>query len=286
MGGLPKYAPFDAADKRPALSCLELGTYFLSQAKTVEEAYQLIQSHQLVEWAVEAKPGLFIKSIPLHYSVRDKTGDSMVIEFIDGKVKVYRPAGNVLTNAPTYDWQLDYAKQYSSIDVSAEKPNEAMAQFVPQYNELYGDALRPAVLNFMGIPGDYSPSSRFVKCTVLLDNLYAPNSSAEAVYQASMILNSAVVPYLPGTSPKTKVTTTTLWSTIKDLDNLVVRYLEQAYMQADQKVLPMSVDAGYKPLDLKSINFNSVPAEFEGKTITPNTRKDIQVLDVTKIPGF
>jgi choloylglycine hydrolase len=281
-----QYPQFNPSDKRPALSCIELGTYFLSQAKTVEEAYQLMQSHQLVDWAIEAKPGLFIKSIPLHYSVRDKTGDSMVIEFINGEAKVYRPSGSVLTNAPSFDWQLEYAKHYSSLNVSDEKPNEAMAQYVYKYNEIYPTALRPAVNNLMGIPGDYSPSSRFAKCTVLLNNLYAPNSSAEAVYQASMILNTAVVPYMPGTSPKTKITTTTLWSTIKDLDNLVIRYLEQAYMQADQKILPMSVDAGYKPLDLKSINFDAIPAEFEGKTIQPNTRKDIQVLDVTQVPGF
>ena len=281
-----KFPQFNASDKRPVLSCVEMGTYFLANAKTVEEAHQIMQSHQLVDWALEAKPGLFIKSIPVHYSVRDKTGDSMVIEFINGEAKIYRPSGNVLTNAPTFDWQLEYAKHYSSINVSDEKPNEDMAQYVYKYNEIYPGALRPAVNNFMGIPGDYSPSSRFAKCTVLLDNLYAPNSSAEALYQASIILNSAVVPYTPGNSPKTKITTTTLWTTIKDLDNLVVRYLEQAYMQGDFKILPMSIDAGYKSLDLKSIDFNVVPAEYAQSVFTPNTRKDIQILDVTQIPGF
>lgn len=281
-----EYAPFKAADKRPVLSALEIGTFFLSQAKTVKEAHQLLDAHQIVAWAIEGAPGMFIKNVPVHYSVRDKTGDSMVIEFIGGEVKIYHSAGNVMTNAPAYDWQLNYAKQYSSINVSAEKPNEAMAQFVPQYNELYGEALRPAVLNFMGIPGDYSPSSRFAKCTVLLDNLYAPNSSAEAVYQASIILNSAVVPYTPGNSPKTKITTTTLWCVIKDLDNSVMRFLDLAFFQADQKILPMPVENGYKPLDLKSINFNAVPDEFAQKTITTNTRKDIKVVDVTQVPGF
>ena len=138
----------------------------------------------------------------------------------------------------------------------------------------------------MGIPGDYSPSSRFAKCTVLLDNLYAPNFSAEAIYQSSMILNSAVVPYTPGNSPKTKITTTTLWCVIKDLDNSVMRFLDLAYFQADQKLLPMSVDNGYKPLDLKSVDFNAVPDEFASKTITTNTRKDIKVVDVTQVPGF
>ncbi len=281
-----KYANFNPSDKRPVLGVLEIPTFFLSQAKTVKEAHAMIDSHQLVAWAIEAAPGMYIKNVPVHFCVRDKTGDSMVVEFIGGEAKIYHPAGNVMTNAPAYDWQLDYAKHYSSINVSDEKANEAMAQYVYKYNEIYPGALRPAVNNFMGIPGDYSPSSRFAKCTVLLDNLYAPNSSAEAIYQSSIILNTAVVPYTPGTSPKTKITTTTLWCVIKDLDNSVMRFLDLAFFQADMKLLPMSVDNGYKPLDLKSINFNAVPDEFATKTISTNTRKDIKVVDVTQVPGF
>lgn len=280
------YASFNAVDKRSVLGAIEIPTFCLSQAKTVKEAHDLINNHQLVSWAIEATPGMFIKNVPVHFCVRDKTGDSMVVEFIDGEVKIYHPAGNVMTNAPAYDWQLDYAKHYSSINVSDEKPNEQMAQYVYKYNEIYPDALRPAVNNFMGIPGDYSPSSRFAKCSVLLDNLYAPNSSAEAVYQSSIILNSAVVPYTPGNSPKTIVTTTTLWCVIKDLDNSVMRFLDLAFFQADMKLLPMSVDNGYKPLDLKSINFNAIPSEYEAKVISTNTHKDIKIVDVTQVPGF
>lgn len=281
-----KYAVFSAGDKRPVLAAIEMPTFLLSQARTVKEAHAMIDAHQLVTWAVEGAPGMYIKNVPVHFCVRDKAGDSMVVEFIGGEVKIYHPAGNVMTNAPAYDWQLEYAKQYSSINVSDEKPNERMAQFVPQYDALYSGALRPAVNNFMGIPGDYSPSSRFAKCTVLLDNLYAPNSSAEAIYQSSIILNTAVVPYTPGNTPKTKITTTTLWCVIKDLDNSVMRFLDLAFFQADQKLLPMSVDNGYKPLDLKSVNFNAIPDEFASKTINTNTRKDIKIVDVTQVPGF
>jgi hypothetical protein len=48
----------------------------------------------------------------------------------------------------------------------------------------------------------------------------------------------------------------------------------------------MSVDNGYKPLDLKSVNFNAIPDEFASKTINTNTRKDIKIVDVTQVPGF
>ena len=77
-----KYANFNPSDKRPVLGVLEIPTFFLSQAKTVNEARAMIDSHQLVAWAVEAAPGMYIKNVPVHFCVRDKTGDSMVVEFI------------------------------------------------------------------------------------------------------------------------------------------------------------------------------------------------------------
>ena len=89
------YASFDATDKRPVLSAIEMPTFCLSQAKTVKEAHELIKSHQLVAWAIEASPGMFIKNVPVHFCVRDKTGDSMVVEFIGGE----HTARNILIRA-------------------------------------------------------------------------------------------------------------------------------------------------------------------------------------------
>ena len=39
------------------------------------------------------------------------------------------------------------------------------------------------------------------------------------------------------------------------------------------------------PIDLKSINFNAVPAKIENKTIQTNTRRDIMVRNISKVPG-
>lgn len=281
-----KYPEYNPTDKRPVLSIFELGSYLLSQAKDVNEAYQLINAHQLVTSAVEYEPGVYVKNIPTHFVFRDKTGHSVVVEFIDGKVVTYKTAGNVLTNAPSYDWQLDYVKHYSSINVSSESENPAMRQYVYKYDEIYPMALRPAVNNFMGMPGDYGSTSRFVRASLLLNNMYAPSSSLEARYQANMVLNSVIVPYTPGDSPKTKLTTTTLWTTIKDLDNLTVSYHDIAFFQGNYKLLPMDINQGYITLDLKAINFNTVPNEFEHRNIMPANLAEAKIVDVSQLPGF
>lgn len=281
-----KYPTYNVSDKRPALSALDLGTFLLSQAKNVKEAYDLITSHQIIDWAVEAKPGIYISSIPIHYIIRDKNGDSLVVEFIDGKVKIYQNAGDVLTNAPDYAWQLNYAKEYASLNVSDETPNESMAGYVYKYQEAYGDALRPAINNLLGLPGDYTSTSRFVKATVLLKNMYAPSSNFEALYQSKMIMNSLIVPYLPGTTAKTEVTTTTLWTTTKDLNNTTIRYQDIAFFQANQKIVPANIDSGSQLIDLKSINFNKVPDEYATKLIKTITSGSYTIVNYSQLKAF
>lgn len=281
-----KYPRYNPSDKRPVLSALDLGTFLLSQAKNVKEAYNLINSYQIIDWAVEAKPGVYISSIPIHYIIRDKSGDSLVVEFINGKVKIYQNAGNVLTNAPDYAWQLNYAKQYASLNVSSEEANKSMANYVYKYKEVYGDALRPAVNNLLGLPGDYTSTSRFVRASVLLSNMYPPASGVEAIYQSKMIMNSLIVPYLPGVTPKTALTTTTLWTTTKDLDNVTIRYQDIAFFQADQKIVPANVDGGSQFIDLKSINFNKVPDEYATQVIKTIKSGNYMVVDYTQIKSF
>ncbi len=209
-----------------------------------------------------------------------------MVEFINGKVKIYQNAGNVLTNAPDYAWQLNYAKQYASLNVSSEEANKSMANYVYKYKEVYGDALRPAVNNLLGLPGDYTSTSRFVRASVLLSNMYPPASGVEAIYQSKMIMNSLIVPYLPGVTPKTALTTTTLWTTTKDLDNVTIRYQDIAFFQADQKIVPANVDGGSQFIDLKSINFNKVPDEYATQVIKTIKSGNYTVVDYTQIKSF
>lgn len=110
-----KYPQYNSNDKRQVLSVYEIGNYVLSQAKDVPEAIKLLEAKQIVSGAVQVKDGVFIKDIPVHFSLRDSKGNSAVIEFIGGKVQIYSSAGNVMTNDPPYPQQLANAKKYKSI---------------------------------------------------------------------------------------------------------------------------------------------------------------------------
>ena len=255
-----KYPVYNAADKRPVLGVFDMGSYLLSQAKNVDEALKLIKSHQIVQSAIQIKPGIFLKNVPIHFDLRDSSGNSAVVEFIDGQVKVYEHAGNVMTNGPTYPEQLTLAKKYDGINTSK-------------------------VNRLDGLPGDFTSEARFARGQVLLRNLPQPYSHGEALYQANFVISSLSVPFLG--APSHGSTSNTIWRVLKDLDNKVVYTDNMVYFQGDKKIMPTDVSNGYIKIDLNSIDFSAVPMEFENFTIQPTPQEQVKkIIRASDIPAF
>ncbi|MDC0535571.1 linear amide C-N hydrolase [Francisellaceae bacterium] len=165
-----KYPNYNASDNKPVIGVYDLGNYILSEASNVDDALKLLKSHQVVNSAISAGNGKYIKNLPLHYVIRDKTGHSAVIEFIDGKMKIYENAGNTLTNGPTYNWQLNNENSYSYLTSTPKKMNQSAEEQVHNYKTVYNHSL-PLNAGLLGMPGDYTSPSRFVRGTTLLNSL-------------------------------------------------------------------------------------------------------------------
>jgi penicillin V acylase-like amidase (Ntn superfamily) len=100
----------------------------------------------------------------VHVSLSDKSGDSAVIEYIGGKARIYHDKRfTVMTNEPTYDKQIENLKQYRTF--GGDKP----------------------------LPGERTPSDRFVRAAYYANGLPKPASQAEgAAYMFSVIRNVSV----------------------------------------------------------------------------------------------
>jgi penicillin V acylase-like amidase (Ntn superfamily) len=99
-------------DKLPGLSLSLWAQYYLDNFATVAEATAATEQgrFQLVPVIVGVKKKM---SSTVHLSLADKTGDSAIIEYIGGKVKVYHGRNyTVMTNSPTFDRQLELARDY------------------------------------------------------------------------------------------------------------------------------------------------------------------------------
>lgn len=65
----------------------------------------------------------------LHYIVTDKTGDNVIIEFVDGKAKVYHQKGRiVLTNEPEYDKMLAIRNYFKQVGIENNMPGSALSE--------------------------------------------------------------------------------------------------------------------------------------------------------------
>ncbi|WP_440993089.1 linear amide C-N hydrolase [Cysteiniphilum litorale] len=270
----PKYNPHDP---RPALGIYDLSNFILGMANSTQDALKLIMQYQLVESAMYATSGLYIKDIPLHIVIRDKTGHSAVIEFIDGKTVIYDHATNVLTNAPDYEWQIKNLTHYKTLSDKDAKASLPFAHFIPDYKTVIKYA-QPEDAGLLGMPGDYTSVSRFVRASILTRESPTPQNTNQALYQAKTILSSVTVPYYEATA--------TLWQSIKDLDNKRIYYRDLLYYDRD-RIKQNTLNNGFVEYDLTKMDFTAhTPEQLNsGLKITP-VGQISGVLSINDIPGL
>jgi choloylglycine hydrolase len=92
--------------------------------------------------------------LPLHHIVSDATGASIVIEYMDGQLSVTDNKVGAMTNSPGYDWHLLNLRNYANLQPQAAAPRT-----------IDGVSLAPfeAGSGMLGLPGDFTPPSRFVR---------------------------------------------------------------------------------------------------------------------------
>ena len=122
---------------------------------------------------------------PFHYIVYDKAGNSLVIEPLDGKLVTYDNPLGVCTNSPTFDWHMTNLRNYVNLSPdNASSTNMAGVEIAPLGQ---GSGL-------LGLPGDFTPPSRFVRAAIFSKAAIPPNNTEEAVLQIFHILNQFDIP--------------------------------------------------------------------------------------------
>ena len=66
-------------------------------------------------------PGFGNTVLPAHAAIYDSTGKGIVVEFVGGKMYVYDNIG-VMTNSPTYNWQVTNLRNYLNLSPYAPNP--------------------------------------------------------------------------------------------------------------------------------------------------------------------
>jgi choloylglycine hydrolase len=208
-----KYAEATPENASKAIAPVEFGLWVLGNFATVDEVKAGLKDIVVVPTPA---PGLGSPQgiVPgVHFFIQDKTGKSIAVEPIDGALKVSDAPLGVMTNAPTYDWHMTNLNSYINL---SPKDIEA-AKLGPVTLEAFGSGT-----GLHGMPGDFTPPSRFVRAAIY-SHAATPNATADdAVLSAFHILNQFDIPKGSVTNsaigePTPEITE---WTSVADLKNL------------------------------------------------------------------
>ena len=244
-GQYPEYNPSDAAR---TISDFQLVSWILSRFSTVDQVRAAINNIRVTSIDPRASTA--------HWRVTDASGAQIIIEITNGRANVYDSKLGVLTNSPDYPWQLRNLNNYVNLIPGTAGP----VQFGPITLRAFG-----AGSGFLGLPGDFTPPSRFVRAAFLQNYSIQQDTSYDSAMQAFHILNNFDVPlgteYAPGRAP-VNMPSATQWTIATDMHDKVV-YYNTMYNRTLR-----SIDLN--KIDFANIAFQSHPLDtVRAETIIP-----------------
>ena len=158
----------------------ELILWILAQCACIAEAKVMLEKINPVNISFSEQLPLS----PLHWMISDKNC-SIVAEPLKNGLKIYDNSFEVLTNNPPFEYHYINASNYMELSTG-----QATSQFedrIPMKNYSLG-------MGALGLPGDYSSASRFIKALFVKEHSVAEHTEKSNVNQFFHILNSVAMP--------------------------------------------------------------------------------------------
>ena len=158
------------------VASFELIGYLLGQCTTVDEAEILLQQINVTDEAFSPD----LPPSPLHWMLADRTR-CVVIEALKDGLHVHENPVGVLANNPPFPYQMTYLQHFSILS-----PKSPENRAFPSFNATPYSRGMGAI----GLPGDLSSASRFVRAVFHLHHSVYPQDEIPAVNQFFRILNT------------------------------------------------------------------------------------------------
>ncbi len=168
------YLPPD--DNKINIPSFALIPWVLGQYRTVAEVKRIANTINLTQESFSEK----YPPTPLHWMLSDST-ETVVIEQTETGLQIYENPFGVLTNNPPFHYHRDHLADY--LNLSNQQPDSKLwdkTSLIP-YSRGMGA---------IGLPGDMSSASRFVRCAFMKLNSVDDGSEYSAVSQFFHILDS------------------------------------------------------------------------------------------------
>jgi len=166
----------DVAPDKINVAQFELLPYILGNSASVEEAVTLLAKINLTKQAYSDQ----LPAAQLHWIIADKN-KTVTVEYVKDGMKIYDNPVGILTNNPPFPEQMFHLNNFMSL--SPRQPKNLFSERLPLKAYSRG-------MGALGLPGDLSSQSRFVRAAFTKMNSLSGSSEEESVNQFFHILGS------------------------------------------------------------------------------------------------
>ena len=256
LPGFAEYAVYDSLTSGQSMSVGDLMQWMLSSFKTADEIIGELGSVIVVDVENKDFGGA---ELPFHFKIADPGGNSRIIEIVNkGEIKIYEPYLGVITNSPTYDWHIINQRNY--LGLSTQPP--ATLKF-----DEYQLSPTGGGSGLIGLPGDFTPPSRFVRAAAFTASCRPLETAVDAVFESFRILDNFNIPLgaqVPKDHLPADIVSATQVTSSSDLKNKVYYYHTMWNRQV-------------RKIDLNRIDFKTIREQI----IDDDASKQNQIKDVT-----
>ena len=247
-----EYAAYKPEESAKTLCDMQFVSWVLSQFSSIDELKKALQSVNLV--TLNHKIG------SVHWRITQPDGQMTVLEVVGGVPHFYDNQLGVFTNSPGFPWHMTNLNNYVNL-----RPGSASDYQLNKDIELmplgHGSGM-------LGLPGDFTAPSRFVRAAFYVATSPLWKTSWDAVQQAFHILNNFDIPigsqFAKGQAPEGMQSAT------------------QFTAATDQKEMRFYYRTAYNSnlrcIDLKSIDFGKV--KYQSHPLDDVQQEPVQMVKI------
>ena len=199
---------FKPQNSKKNIASFEIIPYILCNFKSVDESLEFINDCNISDVAYNDK----YPPSPLHWIIADKNR-AITLESVKDGVKIYENYVGVLTNNPDFSMQMFNLNNYAHI--RTENPTNSFSEVLSLYPYSRG-------LGGLGLPGDFSSMSRFVRTVFAKLSSKRENDEFNSIGQFFHILS--YVSQILGCVKTDNGDEFTMYSSCCDTDNGIYYY--------------------------------------------------------------
>lgn len=168
------------AHGRENVAAFEFIPWLLGRCATIAEARECLERINITDTPFSTDLPL----APLHWMIADREG-ALTVEAVADGLRVYDNPVGVLTNNPPFPEQVSRLNDY--IHLSPREPSNTFSDTLPLIRYSRG-------MGAIGLPGDLSSASRFVRAAFVRANARSEDDEAASVSQFFHILGAVEQP--------------------------------------------------------------------------------------------